>query len=143
MQRPSVTGEAAEDNSAKAQTEAETHVLPPVLFLTMSVLALRRLGDHILAKWPVYGTQLDTVDSFRSFLCPLLTVTVPARYFYYFLHAVQAYLFSIPSYRRYRLLNTSQLSGANLSGIIGQYQRLTRHAMENHVFSGERPIEVL
>ncbi len=27
--------------------------------------------------------------------------------------------------------------------MIGQNQRLTRHAMENHAFSGERPIEVL
>ncbi len=46
------------------------------------------------------------------------------------------------SYRRYRLLNTSQLSEAKVSAIIGQYQRLTSHAMETHTFSGELLIDV-
>ncbi len=47
------------------------------------------------------------------------------------------------SYRRYRLLNTSQLSGAAVSAMFCQFQRLTRHAMDSHTFSGEEPIEVL
>ncbi len=47
------------------------------------------------------------------------------------------------SYRRYRLLNTSQLSGAAVSAMVGQFQRLTRHDMDSHTFSGEEPVEVL
>ena len=27
--------------------------------------------------------------------------------------------------------------------MVGQYQRLTRHAMEAHSFSGDKPIEIL
>ena len=34
------------------------------------------------------------------------------------------------SYRRYRLLNSSQFSGPKVSALIGQYQRLYRHAMK-------------
>lgn len=47
------------------------------------------------------------------------------------------------SYRRYRLLNVNQRSGAKVSAMIGQYQRLTRHAMDEHAFSGQPPIGVL
>eukprot|EP00171_Calliarthron_tuberculosum_P008308 IDg8308t1 len=47
------------------------------------------------------------------------------------------------SYRIYRLNDTSQASSDKVSAKIGQYNRLTRHAMEGHTFSDERPIEVL
>ncbi len=47
------------------------------------------------------------------------------------------------SYRRYRLVNTSQLSGAGVSAMVGQFQRLDAPRYGQPHFSGEEPIEVL